>query len=131
MSKQPLRAFTLWWILGMGLVVFVFYQSLTPVPIELSDYQFSDKLGHFMAYFILMSWFAQLYKRGAHLILLLLFFAMGIGIEVLQGQTDYRLFELADVAANSLGALSAWVLAAGGYATLLLRAESASSSSSN
>lgn len=114
-------------MLGMGLVVFVFYQSLTPAPVELSHYQFSDKLGHFIAYFALMSWFAQLYKRRTHLILLLLFVLMGICIEVLQGQTAYRLFELADIAANSLGALCAWALAASGYATLLLRVEHASS----
>ena len=114
-------------MLGMGLVVFVFYQSLTPVPVELSHYQFSDKLGHFIAYFALMSWFVQLYKRRTHLILLLLFVLMGISIEVLQGQTVYRLFELADIVANSLGALCAWALAAGKYATLLLRVEHASS----
>ncbi len=123
MVKQPLRAFGLWWGLGFGLVVFVFYQSLTPTPVELSQLQNSDKLGHFLAYFMLMSWFVQLYQRRAHLLLLLLFTLMGISIEILQGQSSYRLFELGDIAANSLGALFAWGLAGSAYATLLLRAE--------
>ncbi len=107
----------------MVLVVLVFYLSLTPVPIEVKSLEYSDKVGHFCSYFILMSWFVQLYQRSRHLWLLVLFVVMGVLIELLQGQTTYRLFEYADIAANSFGAVFAWLLAKTAYASLLLRLE--------
>ena len=107
----------------MVLVMLVFYLSLTPAPIEIERFKNSDKVGHFFSYFLLMSWFAQLYQRARHCLLLVLFIAMGGLIELLQGQTAYRLFEYADIAANSLGALSAWWLAKTVYASLLSRLE--------
>jgi len=107
----------------MALVMLVFYLSLTPVSIEVEGFEYSDKVGHFFSYFILMSWFAQLYQRSRHLLLLVLFVAMGVLIELLQGQTSYRLFEYADIVANSLGAVFACLLARTAYARLLLRLE--------
>lgn len=107
----------------MVLVMLVFYLSLTPAPIEIERFEHSDKIGHFFSYFLLMSWFAQLYQRARHWLLLVLFVAMGVLIELLQGQTSYRLFEYADIAANSLGALFAWGLARSAYASLLSRLE--------
>ncbi len=121
--RQPLSGFILWWWLGLFLVLFVVYQSLTPAPVEVGRFEYSDKVGHFLIYFVLMSWFVQLYQRRSHLLLLFLFIAMGVVIEILQGQTGYRLFEFGDITANTLGALSAWGLAATAYATLLLRTE--------
>lgn len=103
----------------MVLVMLVFYLSLTPVVIEVGRFENSDKVGHFFSYFILMSWFAQLYPRSRHLWLLILFVMMGGVIELLQGQTSYRLFDYADIAANSIGAVFAWLLAGTAYARLL------------
>ena len=62
-------------------------------------------------------------QRRRHLRLLFLFIAMGVVIEILQGQTTYRLFEFGDITANILGVLFAWILASTAYATLLLRTE--------
>ena len=107
----------------MVLVVLVFYLSLMPVAIEVGRFEYSDKVGHFFSYFILMSWFVQLYQRSHYLWLLVLFVAMGVLIELLQGQTTYRLFEYADIAANSFGVIFAWLLAKTDYASLLLRLE--------
>ena len=74
-----------------------------------------------------MAWFAQLYMRRSHARFLVFFIFLGIVIEVLQGQTTYRLFEYADIAANVLGATVAWLLAGSslGFAKLLQRLERA------
>lgn len=122
-SRQPLRWFFLWFVLGWCFVVWVIYQSLTPDPIETPGIEFGDKLGHFSAYFVMMAWFAQLYKEQRHVVCLISFVLLGVGLEVVQGQTGYRVFEYADMAANSLGALVAWGLAKTSFATLLCRVE--------
>jgi len=122
-SRRQLSHFSWWWLCGIVLVVLVFYLSLVPVSSDVVRFKYSDKVGHFFSYFILMSWFVQLYQGSRHLLLLAVFIAMGVLIELLQGQTTYRLFEYADIAANSLGALFAWGLARTAYASLLLRLE--------
>jgi VanZ family protein len=122
-SRQPLRWFFLWFALGWCFVVWVIYQSLTPDPIETPGIEFGDKLGHFSAYFVMMAWFAQLYKAQRHVVCLISFVLLGVGLELIQGQTGYRVFEYADMAANSLGALMAWGLAKTSFATLLCRVE--------
>ncbi len=105
------------------LIMLVFYLSLTPVAIDVEGFDNSDKVGHFFSYFILMSWFVQLYQRSRHLLLLIMFVMMGVLIELLQGQTSYRLFEYADIAANGLGAVCAWLLAKTVYSSLLVELE--------
>lgn len=121
--RQPLRWFGLWSALGWMLVLWVVYESLTPNPIQTPDIEYGDKIGHFMAYFLMMGWFVQLYQRGWQRWLLLLFITLGVAIEFIQGQSPYRLFEYADMAANSLGASTAWLLAHGPFSAQLLRIE--------
>ena len=106
------------------LVMVVCYQSLSASPIASPAFAGGDKLGHFLVYFGLMSWFVQLYQRSAHLWLLLAFIGLGVVLEILQGQTAYRMFEYADMLANSGGALLAWALASGAYKDLMRRFES-------
>ncbi len=68
--------------------------------------------GHIIAYFWLMFWFAQLHRgAGIRLVLAVGFFALGAVLEVIQGMTGYRMFEFADMAANGLGIVIAFVLA--------------------
>ena len=43
------------------------------------------------------------------------FIAMGVGLEFIQGMTDYRTYDVLDMAANSIGVLLGW-----GVALLLL-----------
>ncbi len=122
-SRRHLNYFPLWWLCGMVLIVLVFYLSLALVAIGVDGFEYSDKVGHFFAYFILMSWFSLLYQRSRHFLLLILFVAMGVLIEWLQGQTTYRLFEYADIAANSLGAVCAWLIAKTACSNLLVGLE--------
>lgn len=76
------------------------------------DFRESDKLGHFLAYGLLMFWFCQLYRvRTARLLHAVLFLLMGVGLEFIQGATGYRRYDVLDMYANSIGVLLGWALA--------------------
>ncbi len=94
--------------LWAGAIVFL---SLTPRPPQI-DIENGDKLGHLAAYGLLMFWFCFLYRdsytRFAYGIG---WVAMGVALEFAQRATGTRSFELADMAADSLGVLLAWGLA--------------------
>jgi len=90
-----------------------------PLPVE----RMSDKFGHYLAYFVLalavsgISTPARLW-RG-----MLGCFALGAGLEVAQAVlTAERNAEWADLAANSAGIATAWLIAARGRAGWGLRA---------
>jgi len=96
------------WLLAAAIVVL----SLMPAPPDI-DVPQGDKLGHIAAYFLLSFWFCWLYPawttRTAYAAG---WIAMGIALEFAQGATGYRSFELADMAANSLGVLLGWGISA-------------------
>jgi len=83
-----------------------------------------DKVEHFLAYFILMSWFAQLYPekstRNRYAIGLIL---MGIAIEIAQGMGKIRMFDPLDMLANTTGVLLAWLMIKNKLAKLLFQLE--------
>lgn len=84
--------------------------SLIPVEVDLGEGR--DKLAHFVAYGSLTLWFGMIFpSRIAQLGIALAFCAMGVGVEFLQGLTDYRTMEVADMVANSIGAALGWGLA--------------------
>ena len=91
--------------------------SLLPAPIirEITP-PISDKFEHFLAYFVLMAWFAGLYPRGKHVLVAVALVGLGTALDILQGTaTRTRSFELLDIAADSVGivvalVLSAWLL---------------------
>ena len=98
------------WLYAAAIV----FLSLTPKPPD-PGFEYGDKLGHLAAYALLMFWFCWLYrKRHAQLAFGIGWVALGIGLEFAQGMTPTRSFELADMAANSLGVLLGW----GIFATL-------------
>jgi len=106
-----LRLRGLWVVVGWLLVLLVVYESLTPAPIRM-DFEQGDKLGHALAYLILMSWFANLYEIPAQRIAFAVGFAfLGISLEFIQRWTGYRSFELADMAAGTVGVVIGWILA--------------------
>jgi hypothetical protein len=110
-DDSPLRFQRLWQAIGLVLIAFVIDMSLTPDPIVLPG-SHGDKYGHVLAYGTLMYWFAQLHGRGTARCLWALFFvAMGIGLEFVQGLTDYRSFEVEDMLADAVGVLAAWMVA--------------------
>jgi VanZ family protein len=83
--------------------------SLIPVEVDLKG---SDKLAHFLAYGSLTLWFGMIFpSRIAQLGIALAFCAMGVGVEFLQGLTDYRTTEVEDAVANAMGAALGWGLA--------------------
>ena len=92
------------------MVAAVVWLSLTPSPPKV-DFELSDKVGHLLAYGALMFWFAQLYAGQARFAYASGFVAMGIGLEIAQGALGYRSYELADMAANTLGVLLGWAAA--------------------
>ncbi|MEW5770554.1 MAG: VanZ family protein [Pseudomonadota bacterium] len=97
---------TYWLGLGWGLILAVTYLSLTASPID-TGVDNGDKAGHLLAYFSLMAWWGQLDRRVNAL--LILFLAMGAGLELLQGLIPGREPSLLDMAANAGGALLGWL----------------------
>lgn len=97
----------------------IVWLSLTPSPPD-PGIEYGDKLGHFLAYALLMLWFAWLHRgAGARLAYAALWIGMGVALEFAQGESAQRTFELADMAANALG------VAAGAAAALILPRASA------
>jgi len=98
--------------LYVGAIAFL---SLTAEPIAGPSFEYGDKIQHFLAYALLMFWFARLFPgTRARLAFGALWIGLGVALEFAQGATGYRSFELADMAANALG------VAAGAAAALIL-----------
>jgi VanZ family protein len=110
-SARRELAFRGWWLVcGWALVLFIVYLSLTPEPVQLTIEQ-GDKYGHVFAYATVMSWFANVYeKRAQRLQCALGFVALAVALEFAQRWTGYRSFELADMAAGTVGVCAGWAL---------------------
>lgn len=110
-----LRYRSLWTAIGWGLVFLVSYLTLSPAPPDFYlKFEYADKIKHFVAYFGLMFWFAQLYKKVKTRIAYVIFFiSMGVFLEVLQGFGSVRFFEYYDMLANTVGVVIAWLLTKG------------------
>ena len=109
--EPEFRARRLWLFVGWSMVVTVIYLSLAPVSIDVGVEQ-GDKYLHALAYSALMLWFASLYTGPARrLLLAAALVGMGIAIEFLQGLTDYRTFEIADMVADAVGVGAGWLCA--------------------
>ena len=109
---QDLRFGNSWRAVGAGLVLLVVYLSLTPDPVHVVDGPEGFDVQHFAAYFTLMIWWAQLVRPGwPRLVAGLALVAMGIGLEFVQGLTDYRTFDPLDMRANAIGVAAAYLLA--------------------
>lgn len=119
---RPFRYSPFWFLLGWLGVGLVVYLSLTSTPIR-TTLLYGDKLGHLLAYALLMGWFVQIYQRRgwlvAHALFLLL---LGVSIEFLQ-ELNGRYFEYADMAANGLGVLLGALTVLTPWRDLLLRLE--------
>ncbi len=110
-AASGLRLRRLWLSLGWMLVLLVVYLSVTPTPIQLPVEQ-GDKASHVFAYFVLMSWFANLYSVPAQRAMFALgFIVLAVTLEYVQRATGYRTFEIADMAAGTVGVAAGWLLA--------------------
>jgi len=100
----------IWFVLGWGMIAAVVVLSLIPLEVDLGDNR--DKLAHFAAYGGLSFWFGMLIEgRGREVRIAAAFALLGVALEFLQGLTDYRTFEVADMIANATGAAFGWGLA--------------------
>ena len=96
---------------GWGWVAAIVWLSLTPRP-PVIDIPQSDKIGHFVAYGLLMFWFSQLYlQRRTRIAYAAGFIAMGVGLEIAQGALGFRTYDVFDMYANTLGVLLGWAAA--------------------
>lgn len=102
---------SLWLALGWILVLLVIYLSLTPDPVTLPVRE-GDKFSHAFAYFVLMSWFANLYRSlRLRAGFAAGFIALGVALEFVQLWTGYRSFEVSDMVAGALGVAAGWAAA--------------------
>jgi len=119
---KPLRFPRLWWGLWWLAIVATIVVCLIPPP-QLDLPQNSDKVEHFLTYFLLASAAVQIYRTraallwaGAGLVLL------GVGIEFLQGAlTTDRMADPMDALANSIGVLAGMAVVFTPLRDLLLR----------
>ncbi len=108
---EPLTFGVLWWIIGYAMLGLVVFLSLAPSPPVVLEFDFADKIEHFLTYGILMGWFAQLAGRtGSQIRWCFGLVLMGTGIEFLQAWGGVRHFEIQDMLANASGILMGWVL---------------------
>jgi VanZ family protein len=118
-SGGALRYRSLWLSIGWVGVALVVYESLTSTPLHV-DVPYYDKFGHTFAYCTLALWFAQLYTTAPRRLLIALgFIAMGVALEFVQALTPTRSFEYADMVANTIGALTGYLLARHGLGNVL------------
>jgi len=112
----------LWQLLGIVYIATILIVSLVRIPDINQSFSYTDKVIHFVSYFILVGWFVQLYyKFASRLRILLAAILFGMVIEFLQEMTAYRSFDYVDQIANSLGAFCAFLLAKTDFDTLLGR----------
>lgn len=110
-STSDLRGRGLLVAMGYGFVALVIYLSLIRIPPDLKLGVDLD-LGHVIAYFWLMTWFAQLYRSvAARMWLLIALFSMGVALEYLQGAMGYRHFDYHDILRNLAGLVLGFLLA--------------------
>jgi len=95
--------------IGWGGAAAIVWLSLTPAPPKL-DFEHGDKLGHFLAYGVLMFWFCLLYlKTRVRILYAAGFIALGIGLEFIQGWLVYRTYDPLDMLANTIGVALGWM----------------------
>jgi VanZ family protein len=86
------------WLLVAGVVS----GSLVPAKV-IAALDVNDKLEHAGAYFVLMTWFAGMYRRAYHAWIGLALVALGVALDLLQGLTATRSLDWHDMVANSVG----------------------------
>lgn len=122
-ARQPLRLFRLWWLIGIGIIGYIVYVTLTPHPLPMPG-RFTDKAFHILGYFVVTGWFVQLYRpsqlRYYHA---LGFIILGTLLEFAQLWVNTRSFDPGDIVANVLGVVLAIMLLRGPLARLLLYLE--------
>jgi len=99
-------------LIGWLMVGLVIVLSLIPIAAAIPKVHNGDKIGHFVAYFSLMLWFALLYpKPWVRNLYAIAFIVMGGLMEVLQSFTAYRSMDIEDFHVNTLGVIVGFIAA--------------------
>jgi len=119
---KPLRHPRFWLVMWCVAVLSVIVVCLIPPP-PLALPQNSDKVEHFLAYFLLAASAVQIYQRRAALVWAAVgLVALGIGIEFAQGAlTVNRMADPMDALANSVGVLAGMAIVFTPLRDLLVR----------
>ena len=119
--EAGLRLRRLWLFIGWVLVMFSVTVSLNDGGLPVVSDNINDKLVHMTGYGGLMFWFAQIYfQNKSRLIAAALLITMGVVLEFIQGATGIRVFEVADMVANTAGVFVGGLLALMGLDKILL-----------
>ena len=111
LEPRPLKRRSLWLAGGWLLVAAVVTLSLWPqLPHVDIGFEHLDKLEHTLAYAALMAWFGFLYQKRSQAVLFVLLVALCATLECAQYLLGYRMFELVDLAANTLGVTAGLLL---------------------
>lgn len=109
MIAAPLRLRRLWFAVGCFGIGLLFWLSLTQNPPDLGLDR-GNWSGHFLAYSMLMGWFARLFDdRSVRRQSAITLIGIGIAIECLQGLVPWRTFDPLDMLANTFGVLLGWL----------------------
>lgn len=101
-----------WRIAGWIGVVLVVVLSLVPELPGFTSFDQQDKVGHTLAYAVLMVWFAQIHlARAARWRVAAGLLALGVGLEFVQGWGGVRMFSYADMAGDAAGIVLGWIAA--------------------
>lgn len=96
-----------WWAVGLGLVLVVVYLSLADIYVPQAPSTLGDKINHLIAYGVLCGWFGQLLHSWlSRMAMAFCLVMLGVLMELMQGLTLYRVFDLQDAVANTLGVLA-------------------------
>lgn len=122
---KPFKYPRLWltvWLAAIAAVIVLSLLTLSGLP-ELP--KGSDKIEHFLAYFLLSAAAVQLFStQRAHGLAAVGLIAMGIGLEFAQGAyTTQRMQDPLDALANTLGVLAGLAIALTPLRDVLLRLE--------
>jgi hypothetical protein len=110
LSERKFLIFTIFFTLFIGLISLISFKGIPDFKVNNSD-----KIGHFIAYFLLcFSWLYTFKKevtiQSHQFKIVILLIAYGIIIEVLQGTiTNYRQADFFDVVANTFGVVTAFI----------------------
>jgi len=113
----------LWLTLGWILIVFIVLLSLWPERPHITSFEYPSlgRLGHPLAYLVLMLWFANIYpQRRQRLWLSAGFILMGVSLEFLQHMIPGRTFLYADMMDGIFGVVVGLFLAKTFLSTCLL-----------
>jgi len=100
-----------WLWIGVGAVLVSGVCVASLLPAQDVSTALNDKTVHFATYFLLTVWFSGLYSRiRFYALIAAVVIALGAFLDVLQGATATRHFDLLDILANALGALVGFTL---------------------